>query len=238
MHAFARASVKTRFSVDLGRDTLALTNLSVSADALRLAGNVKAQQIRKAAQARGRVELAPFNLRKLMNKLGVDYTTADKRALAKVSLKTDFSASGQHLALTKLNTMLDQTALGGSFKIRNFAKPAYGFNLSLNQIDLDRYLPPPPPAPGGKTPAPQGASGTGAAPVAIPLDTLRALDVQGELRINKLKAFGIRSAQVLIKLNAKNGLITLGPNQAKLYGGGYSGMTVVDARAKTPKFTV
>jgi AsmA protein len=67
---------------------------------------------------------------------------------------------------------------------------------------------------------------------------LRALDVQGELRVDKLKAFGIRSAQVLIKVNAKKGLLSLGPNQAKLYGGGYAGKTMIDARAKTPTFTL
>ena len=233
-NAFSTVSLKIRFSADLARDRLEIASLALSADELNLSANLRAQQIRKAPRASGRIEIAPFNLRNLMNKLGIVYTSADKRALAKVSLKTDFSASGQHLALTKLNTKVDQTALGGSFKIRNFAKPAYGFNLSLNQIDLDRYLPPPPP--GGKAPAPQGPSG--AAPVAIPLDTLRALDVQGELRINKLKAFGIRSANVAIKLKAKNGLITLGPNQARLYAGAYAGKTVIDARAKTPKLTV
>jgi AsmA protein len=43
---------------------------------------------------------------------------------------------------------------------------------------------------------------------------------------------------VAIKLKAKNGLITLGPNQARLYAGAYAGKTVIDARTKTPKLTV
>ncbi|MFQ5756685.1 MAG: AsmA family protein [Acidiferrobacterales bacterium] len=238
-NAFSKASLKTRFRADLARDTLDVTKLSLIADELKLSARAKVRQVAKAAKLSGHVQIQPLSLRGLMEKLGIDYATADKRALAKVSLRTDFSASGQHLALSRLNTRLDQTALTGSLTIRNFARPAYGFKLSLNQIDLDRYLPPPAPppsAPGSKTPAPPGAGAP--APVAIPLDILRALAVQGELRANKLKAFGVRSANVAIKLKAKNGLITLGPNQAKLYGGAYAGKTLIDARGKAPAFTL
>jgi AsmA protein len=41
-----------------------------------------------------------------------------------------------------------------------------------------------------------------------------------------------------MKLSANGGLVTVGPSQAKLYGGSYSGQTKVDARQKTPKFTI
>jgi AsmA protein len=233
-NAFSKVSLKTRFSADLGRDTLELTDLALSADELSLSANLRAQQLQQAPRASGRIDIAPFDLRKLMSKLGVDYPTADKRALTKVALKTRFSASNTQLALSKLEATLDQSRLTGALTVRNFAKPAYGFNLALNEIDLDRYLPRP--APPAKSAVPQGAGGSAAAPVAIPLEALRALDLQGRLRIDTLKAFGIRSAQVRIKLAAKGGLITVGPNQAKLYGGGYAGSTVIDARAKVPKF--
>jgi AsmA protein len=73
---------------------------------------------------------------------------------------------------------------------------------------------------------------------ALPLDTLRGLNLQGQLRVNKLKAFGLRSSNASMKLSAKTGVVTVGPSQAKLYGGSYSGQTKVDARQKTPKFTI
>jgi AsmA protein len=238
--AISQVSVRTRFSADLGRDALDLAGLSLRADEIKLSGNVRARQLRKAPNVSGQVELQPLNLRSLMKKLGIDYQTADKRALTRVSVKSDFNGSQQHLTLTKLNTKLDQTTLAGSLKIRNFARPAYAFALTANQIDLDRYMPPPATAPAGtaRGSAAPRTPGAGPPPVAIPLDTLRTLDLQGQLRANKLKAFGIRSANVAIKVNAKNGLLTLGPNQAKLYGGSYGGKTLIDARGKVPKFTM
>ncbi|MFQ5995312.1 MAG: AsmA family protein [Acidiferrobacterales bacterium] len=233
--AFAKASLKTRFSADLRRGQASITNLALTADAVKLKATVRARQIQKAPQASGRIELAPLDARSLMKKLRVQYQTTDNKALAKVGLKTNFNASEKQLSLSKLDTTLDQSRLTGSLSVRNFEKPAYVFDLALNQIDLDRYLPPPGPAP--KTGATPGAASPGAA-AELPLDTLRDLNAKGQIRINKLKAFGIRSSKVIAKVNAKNGLIILGPNQAALYGGRYAGKTTVDARSQTPKFTI
>jgi AsmA protein len=67
---------------------------------------------------------------------------------------------------------------------------------------------------------------------------LRDLDVAGVVRIKKMKAFNLHSTDVHIKLTARNGLINLGPNQAKLYNGSYAGRTILDVRGKTPAFTL
>ncbi|MEK9133521.1 MAG: AsmA family protein, partial [Pseudomonadota bacterium] len=114
---------------------------------------------------------------------------------------------------------------------RHFARPSYQFDLALDQIDLDSYLPPAAPAaasgpkPGTATPAP---------PVEVPLSALRALAVQGKFRVQKLKAMNLHSSDVVVQVAADNGLIALGPNQARLYSGKYAGRTTLDVRGKTP----
>ncbi len=121
-------------------------------------------------------------------------------------------------------------------EIRNFASPAVRFDLALDKIDLDRYLEDEQtskPATGStkSTPAPAADQ----PPVVLPLTTLRSLDLNGKFRIQEMKVLGLRSKDAQIKLHAKNGLITLGPNQAKLYSGNYSGNTALDVRGKTPQ---
>ncbi len=223
----ADVALKTDFSVDLGRQTLELGGLSLKAGALAMTGDIKVTQLDKAPQASGRVTISPLDLRALMKSFGVTYETTDKSALGKLGLSSEFSASADHLALKKLDAKLDESTLRGSLAIRNFSKPSYTFDLTIDQIDLDRYLAPA-----------EDAAGEQDAVAALPLETLRGLNLQGQLRVNKLKAFGLRSSNASMKLSAKAGFVTVGPSQAKLYGGSYSGQTKVDARQKTPKFTI
>jgi AsmA protein len=135
----------------------------------------------------------------------------------------------QSLDITNLALAFDESRLSGTLGIRNFDKPAYRVDLALDQIDLDRYMPAPAPADAAKP-----AAAAPAEPVEIPLSLLRSLDLQGKLGIQKLKAMNLRSTDVTIQVSAKNGLITLGPNKAKLYSGSYAGQTALDVRGKQP----
>ncbi len=223
----ADVALKTDFNVDLGRQTLQLGGLSLKAGALAMTGDIKVTELDKTPQASGRVKIPPLDPRALMKSFGVTYETTDKSALSKLGLSSEFSASANHLALKKLDAKLDESVLRGSLAIRNFSKPSYTFDLTIDQIDLDRYL----------TPA-EDATGEQDALAALPFDILRGLNLKGQLRVDKLKAFGLRSSNVSMKLSANGGLVTVGPSQAKLYGGSYRGQTKIDARQKTPKFTI
>jgi AsmA protein len=223
----ADVALKTDFGADLGRQTLELGGLSLKAGALAMTGDIKVAQLDKSPQVSGHVKIPPLDPRALMKSFDVTYETADKSVLGKLELSSEFSASANHLGLKKLDAKLDESTLQGSLAIRNFSKPSYTFDLTIDQIDLDRYLAPA-----------EDATGEQDTVAALPLDTLRGLNLQGQLRVNKLKAFGLRSSNASMKLSAKTGVVTVGPSQAKLYGGSYSGQTKVDARQKTPKFTI
>lgn len=233
--AFARAALKADFSADLPRQTLDVADMSLTADELQINGNLQARDLRKGAQVQGRMAIAPVDARRLLAKLAVDTRTADRSVLRKVAASSEFRGNAQQLVLDKLDLRLDDSRVTGSLAVRNFSRPAYTFDLKLDQIDLDRYLPPatsPTQAQAGKGAAPMPA----AAPAALPISTLRALDVDGQAAITKLKAFGMHAADALIKIKAKNGLLTLGPNKATFYKGRYDGTTVVDVRAQAPQY--
>ena len=227
----ARVDLKSQIAFDLEAQTLDVTNLSLSANNLNLLANLKGTRLFEAPAVSGTLEMKPFNPRTLMDKLGVKYDSADKNTLTTLALKTKFAATADSAELKDLALTLDDSHLTGALGIKHFAKPAYQFDLAVDQIDLDRYLPAPAPVTAGAKP---GA----AAPVEIPLSGLRALAVQGKLRVQKLKAFNLHSTDAVVQVSADNGLIALGPNQANLYGGKYAGRTALDVRGKTPLLNI
>jgi AsmA protein len=165
--------------------------------------------------------------------LALEHGTPPRRT--PVSLATRVVYAADALALKDLKLAIDDSRLTGSAEIRNLQAPAYRFDLSLDQFDLDKYLPP---ASEKKAAPATPAAAAAAAPIEIPLGLVRALDVQGKFAIGKLKAFGLRSEDIRIQLTAGKGLIQLGPNTAKLYSGTYNGRTALDVRGATPQLNM
>jgi AsmA protein len=109
------------------------------------------------------------------------------------------------------------------------------FDLQLDAIDVDRYRPPPsdePPTP--VTPATAAAAGA----ELFPVETLRGLNVDGSVKIGKLKVSGLTTTELLMKLAGKGGQLRLHPAQAKLYQGSYAGNLGLDVRGKQPKISL
>lgn len=226
-----RLDFKTRVAFDPAQQTLDVSNLALALADLKLTGSIKGSKLMDAPSFTGKIEVAAFDARALLRKLGIAYEPAGKGALMRVGLATQFAASTQDAALKDLAVTLDDSRLTGSLVIRNFAKPAYRADLALDQIDVDRYLPATAAAGGEKpTPAPPGA-----AAAIIPVETLRALDAQAKFRVGKLKAYGAQLTDAVVNVTAQGGLVQIGPNQAKLYSGSYQGTDTIDVRGATPR---
>ncbi|HSD60719.1 MAG TPA: AsmA family protein, partial [Burkholderiales bacterium] len=112
-----------------------------------------------------------------------------------------------------------------------FTHPAYGFDVDIDQLDMDKYLPPKPAA--AKAPASGGAPAAPAREEPIDLSALKALNATGSLRIGSLKVQNIRSSNVRVDLKAKDGRVDLNPVSANLYQGTLNGSASVNS-AGTP----
>ncbi len=222
-----------RLAVDIQKQTLDLPRLSLALAGMQLTlTDVKGSKILDAPAFSGKLDIASFNPRTLMTQLGIPLETADAKALNKASVSTVFDASTRDVHLKNLKVVLDDTTLTGSFALNDFAKPAYRFDINIDDMDADRYMPPAPaPTKSTDTKAAQPAP-VAAAPMVIPLGVLRSLNVDGGLKIKKLKATGVRSSDVSTHVKAKDGVITIGPSAAKLYSGSYKGNMGIDARGK------
>lgn len=222
-------------ALDLADDTVTVGKLELQSLGVKLLGEVRGNGLTKTPHFTGHLRLEPFNPRDLLTRLGqAAPETADKGVLGKVTLDTAFEATTNSAKLSDFKLLLDDTALTGTLAVEDIAKQALRFDLTVDGINLDRYLPPP-----SQNPPPPPSAGSAAVGTAqLPMDLLRALDVIGTLHIGKLTASNLHSEDVRITVNAKSGKIRVHPATAKLYGGGYSGDIGLDATGKEPVYSM
>jgi AsmA protein len=133
----------------------------------------------------------------------------------------------QNLAMT-----LDDTQIKGSTRIKDFAQPIIAFNLTADAIDVDRYLPPVAGKSSKPITSPAVALAAGAS--ALPVETLRKLNIDGQLSLGKLKINGLSMQDIQLNLSAKDGVIKTQQSAKAFYQGSYNGNLSVDLRNNKP----
>lgn len=221
--------LKTRFSLNWKKETLTISGLDLSAYDMRITGNANADRLFSKPHIKSALDIAEFSPKRLLQRLGATVPgTKDPNALNKASASIGLNANQNLLNLSKLNIMLDQTALRGSANIANFRDPKIKFDLEVNKIDIDRYLPP----------KPKNAKEAKEAAEKIkdlePPERLGSLDIDGRLVVDNLKIFKIRSQDTVVRITAKDGLFQVDPFSAKLYGGEYTSRITANLKEKTP----
>lgn len=229
-------SLNANTNINLDKETLSINGLSLKGLGLDVSGSVKATKFIQAPAYSGNINVAAFNLRSLMKKLNQELpVTADKKVFSKVGLSTKFAGNKSDLKLDGLTMILDQTNLSGNFSVVNFEKPAIKFGLDIDQINIDRYLSP---VEEGKSNKPVTPETAASAAVKLPVETLQAINMKGDLSIGSLIVSKAKLSKVKLSLNGKDGKISLAPVTAKLYRGSYSGKVSINANGKLPKVVV
>lgn len=234
------ARLRTRQAqLNLEEETLVTRALQAQVQDLAFKGDIEARGILSRPSYQASLVIPPFSLRKALPRFGIPAPKpADPKALTHAELAITLRGTGDQLDISQLQVKLDDSTLSGTGAITNFRQPALRYDLSLDHIDADRYLPP---AAEKNDAGPKPAATPGAAAGAaaqLPLDTLRALDIDGKLRIGKLKIMNLRATDILMPFRARQGRLRLAPLSAKLYGGRYGGNILLDVRGKTPKIAL
>ena len=180
------------------------------------------------------LELAPFSLRKLMEALNQPFPmeTSDPEVLNHVALKARVKGNPKSVSITDGALSLDESNLKFSVKAREFSKPDVAFDLDLDQIDADRYLP----LKSEETPTEKEKAAKAAeTKKKTDYSPLRKPVLDGTIRVGKLKAHGVRMQDLYLKVTGKNGLFNMDPLKVKLYDGDLSANGSFDVRKNTPK---
>lgn len=218
---------------DLANEKINIDALKVSALGLATQGRLTVANVLSKPEVEGKLTVAGFSPRELMSTLKLEIPeTTDPKVLTHVKLATEFTAGTDALNINKLALVLDESNLTGTASVNNFQQPSIEFDLILNEIDVDRYLPP-------STDAPPVTPGTVAAgTVQLPFAPLRALKVVGQLKAGKLKVANARATNIVLGFKAQGGQLRMHPVQAQLYQGNYEGNISLDVRTDTPRLSL
>ena len=144
---------------------------------------------------------------------------------------------GEALTLKPLEIRLDESTVSGFVSIPSFEGPVVRARLQVDNIDLDRYLPP---TKEEKQTAATGSGADGSAeqPERIDFAPLRKLDADAIIEVGRLKVNGLEMEKVTLTLKAKKGVISLDPIGALLYQGKLGASARLDVRADEPAVRV
>jgi AsmA protein len=236
----ASAKLPWKFSapavmVDLAAQTLKAPSFAAQAGAARLSGSLSGEKITAAPALAGSFTLTPLELREFMAQLGITPPqTQDVTALSKLAATTDFAYGKNALRLEKLDFQLDDSHLRGVAAITNLDTKAMSFDLSVDHVDLDRYLPPK-----SKTAASAAvAAKTTEPPTPLPTSAVRGLDIDGRFTIGSAKVEGMTVSNLRLGLQAKEGIVHLSPVSGPLYGGTCTGDIIYDAHGAVPSVKI
>ncbi|HIA08420.1 MAG TPA: AsmA family protein [Chromatiaceae bacterium] len=216
--------------VDASLQELTLDGLALAVNGLTVRSNLEVSNLTAGPVIRGDVSIPDFSVKELLKSLGQAVPeTADPAALSRVGLQATLAATGSSVRLSDLILKLDDTTLQGYLEVSDFATAATRFSLGVDEIDVDRYLPPASEQPPAASPA-EAAAGV----VLLPVELIRGLRINGDLEIGKLKVSGMRAAGVKVAVVAKEGWVKITQSIDTLYGGTYNAEVVVNAKGKTP----
>jgi AsmA protein len=184
--------------------------------------------------------LSPFSPRKLMTALGSEdlIKTADPKVLDRLSLNLNLKGDPNKVAVSDGVLGLDDTTMKFSAQAKAFAKPDLAFDLNLDQINLDRYLPPAPPKGAPPTSPATGPPPQPATRGKTDYTPLRKLVLDGTVTIGSLIANRAKMEEIQMKIKGKNGRFDIDPLGLKLYQGSIASSAGLDVRTDTPKLNL
>ncbi len=166
-----------------------------------------------------------FNPRRVLEKFNLPPPRNwDQEVLSRASLKTTLAWRPDSLELSELALQVDDSQLTGQAQIKQFSPLDLYFDLSVDRLDLDRYL-----AAFGMQQQESDGGGQG-----FSLEWLRELGLHGQLQCGELKIAAMRMRDVALKIEAKDRVVKLAPVSATLYQGDYRGEITLDVRGMFP----
>ncbi|MDO8207201.1 MAG: AsmA family protein [Gallionella sp.] len=185
----------------------------------------QAFKIKLSSPLSGNFEARQFNLSNLS--LAVNATgdkLPNKSVSSELKGRVQVDANKQTVQANLAGGLL-QSQIKAKVGVNGFTNPAINFDVEVDQFDADLYLPKKTVAKANQPEQP------------LDLSALRALNLDGSLRIGQLKVANIKSNGVRLDVKAHKGQVNVNPLSANLYQGSMKGSLAVNAAA-VPVITV
>jgi AsmA protein len=137
----------------------------------------------------------------------------------------------QSLAVSDGDLQLDESRLDFAVKAKDLPRPDVSFDVKLDRINLDRYLPAPAEGKGSGESGPVESKKTDYAP-------LRKLVLAGSVQVGSFTVKKAKLENLHLKVSGKNGVFLLDPVTAKLYQGTLTTKASLDVSQDIPRTSV
>lgn len=230
-----QARGKVQFEYDQQQGTARVPEFAFSALGVDVGGEMNVQGTNsEQPKFSGRINVREFSPGQLMVRLGQELPASrDGTVFDSASFNASFSGTPNSLAVRELNATLDDSTLKGQLEIPDIERQVLRFQLTLDGIDVDRYLPP-----SEAAAAEEAGAEVPLDEMEIPADLVRGLDIEGTLAVGRMKAFSFNSEDIRVGIAAKNDVLRIHPIQARFYEGGYSGDIRLDASKEVPRISL
>ncbi|MEE3319160.1 MAG: AsmA family protein [Pseudomonadota bacterium] len=233
--------LEQNLDVNLSDDTLTIKDLLLTAAGTETRGNLAVEALTGNMQLSGKLATQPFDANKVLKAIGeAPIETSDDNALSNIAVDATLGGEPGSVMVNPLTVKLDDSTLNGSAGLASMETGKIVFDLLLDKIALDGYLPPSSDeesadaAPGGgKT----GGTASLSSEELIPVETLRPLLLDGKFAIGNLSYDGINASDMKFAVTAKDGIIKLTQATGKTLDGSFSAKATLDASGKTPRIT-
>lgn len=223
-------------TLNKAQQTVKVSGLQLNSDDMNIAAEITGDHIIDQPSFQGPVVIAPFNPAKTLKHWNITLPAMqDANALNKLAVDFNLQGTADSVSLQNLKATLDDSRLEGSAHIQDFTLPVIAFKLAIDTLDADRYLPP---ALKIDKPITSPAMALAAAVSALPGETLRKMDANGDLSIDSLKINGLTMQDIHLNLNTKNGIVSMQQGINQLYQGSYTGTLNMNMHSKKPSLTL
>lgn len=218
--------------IDLAKDQAILSDFVLRLHELSVTGELTVTALSAEPKFAGQLKVAEFNPKSLMKALGMEVpVTSVASALTRLRADMTLAATSDSADMQNLSVAFDQSAMQGNFKLVNFDDPQLAFDLQLDKLNLDDYLPP------DEGTANGSAAGTGSSGSDLSVETFRGFTGGGNFRIAQLVAAGLTATDVGMKMSSDGKGVRFAPINAKFHGGQHEGDITIDASGDRPMLT-
>jgi AsmA protein len=234
------ASISGNALLDLHKQSLKLTSVDIKTNELTISAPTLTASLEKPFRVEAIIHIPNFDAAEFMQKQARIKLPrmVDEKALTWLAADFDLNADANHAKLENLEIQLDETTIKGFVQIKNFSNPAIKFDVALDKINVDRYLPPPEKQDDSQNLHTSPGSSMAANASLFPLETLKKLDLNGQLTIEDLKVNNLTMQGIKLIVEAQNGVVQSMQSVDRLYQGAYNGKIGLNVSGESPVLTV
>ena len=238
--------LEQKLDVNLDEDRAQVTDLLLEAAGTRTTGNATVTGLTGEMKVAGQIDTEPFDANAALEAIGEEpIETSDDSALSKVALSATLDGPANSLMVNPLKVTLDSSTLSGKAGLENLETGKIVFDLNLDKITLDGYLPPQSDeedssaasGAGGGTGGKEGGTTQLSEAELIPVESLRPLRLDGSLKIGELNYDTIQASNIVFNVDAKDGVLRLTKASGDTLQGGFNASGRLDVSGNTPRIS-